>query len=185
MHPVISIGFYLIAQCIALFLAYWCVKHTRNWTSGSRTFRKVLKVLIILFIVFLMLPVLGAMLPDSGFKFLLQAAGNIWLGFDVYFCGSLWIFGIICGMLQQVLGHGKRAFWAAPILYLSLAVKLNTPLSVISSYINMSRIYFRLYVFSVCHHLCQIIQIDIRNYPDNCDSKKTYYSKNQIVMIIL
>ena len=124
MHPVISIGFYLIAQCIALFLAYWCVKHTRNWSSGSKAFRKALKVLIVLFIVFLMLPVLGAMLPDSGFKFLLQAAGNIWLGFDVYFCGSLWIFGIICGMLQQVLGHGKRAFWAAPILYLSLAASL-------------------------------------------------------------
>jgi predicted MPP superfamily phosphohydrolase len=42
-----------------------------------------------------LLPVLGTYLPDSSFKYHLAAAGNIWLGFYMYFTGLLLILQLL------------------------------------------------------------------------------------------
>ncbi len=64
---------------------------------------------------FICLPIAGALLPDSPVKFLLQGAGNIWLGFVIYFNG---IYIILCLVLEiasmivhQKREHGKLVCW--------------------------------------------------------------------------
>jgi len=85
MNPIISIGVYLLAQAGTVLLLNRCLFGNQAlpaFFSGSRMLQWAAMAVYFLLA---LLPVAGAMLPDSRFKYSLQAAGNIWLGFFAYF----------------------------------------------------------------------------------------------------
>ena len=88
MHPGISITSYLISLLLTIFLTSLCLGDTGLNKKHCRLLRAVY---IPLFIAAGLMPVAGAMLPDSSIKFSLQGWGNIWLGFYLYYMGLLLI----------------------------------------------------------------------------------------------
>ena len=85
-------------------LAVWMTDlRMRSWFDGSTKWRSALwvrKYWLIPYILLALLPVAGAFLPDGPVKFGLQAAGNIWLGFYIYY-------GALLGLLI-LLARGAR-----------------------------------------------------------------------------
>ena len=91
MNPIFSVGIYVIWQLIVMALIGWCIE-PRELVRRSKKRRGALCFAAIVYIVLSLLPVMGAFIPDSPVKFRLQAAGNIWLGFVIYFNNFLLIF---------------------------------------------------------------------------------------------
>ena len=92
MHPVLSIGLY------GVFLVLVLVGTLRMLFRGSARTGKRRTVILLLTALALVpgvLPVLGAMLPDCAFKFFAQAAGNLWLGFLIYYSMVLIVLSLI------------------------------------------------------------------------------------------
>ena len=115
MNPAISIGAYLLACLITILQTRWCLRAylKRKNFAKRRLFRNLF---LIVYLLLVLLPVEGAMLPSSRLKFALQAAGNIWLGFYVYFGGVLLIlWGIV--RVNEFMSRrkklGARVFIAA------------------------------------------------------------------------
>ena len=113
MNPVLSIGIYLIMQTTVLLLSRWGLSRTRFRTREGWAFKPVLQGGMVLYAVLSLLPVLGAMLPDSPVKFFLQGAGNIWLGFSVYFNGILIILSLAAGLLYPLRKNREGRFFGA------------------------------------------------------------------------
>jgi len=94
MHPGISITSYIIFTALIILMTNLCIKD-----AAPRLKRRIYAVYIPAVSLFALLPVAGAMLPDSKIKFLLQKWGNIWLGFYLYYLGTLillllgWVIG--------------------------------------------------------------------------------------------
>ncbi|MBQ8305392.1 MAG: metallophosphoesterase [Blautia sp.] len=120
MHPVLSIGLYLLMQVVILVLAYLCLRHDKNSRSSGKAVRWYPAAAVIYLLLSLM-PVGGAVLPDSGFKFTLQRFGNVWLGFMVYFGGILLVLYILAGLLRLFAGHLPRKVRAGVLLVSFLA----------------------------------------------------------------
>ena len=118
MNPIISIGLYLASQVLLLSMANGALGNA----IGERVFhnRRWLKILIaVVYMLLALLPVAGALLPDSAVKFSLQAGGNIWLGFYIYFGGTF----IILSFIWQIviwLTHKKSATISTGILTVSI-----------------------------------------------------------------
>ena len=118
MNPIISIGLYLASQVLLLSMANGSLGNA----IGERVFhnRRWLKILIaVVYMLLALLPVAGALLPDSAVKFSLQAGGNIWLGFYIYFGGTF----IILSFIWQIviwLTHKKSATISTGILTVSI-----------------------------------------------------------------
>ena len=79
MHPAISIGAYLILQ-----VAIWFLLIRNMKKSGLHPAGPIKWVAFGIYALLSLLPVFGALLPDSDVKFALQGAGNIWLAFVLY-----------------------------------------------------------------------------------------------------
>ncbi len=98
-------------------LAFWCTDYClrgRAWYAGAaaRAYWLVPGILLSL------LPVMGALLPDSGFKFALQGAGNVWLGFFLYY-------GFILVVLLALTLPARHAQWRGGVaLGVSLVMAL-------------------------------------------------------------
>jgi len=94
MHPGISITSYIIFTALIILMTNLCIKD-----AAPRLKRRIYAVYIPAVSLFALLPVAGAMLSDSKIKFLLQKWGNIWLGFYLYYLGTLillllgWVIG--------------------------------------------------------------------------------------------
>jgi predicted MPP superfamily phosphohydrolase len=73
-----------------------------------------------------LLPVVGAFLPDSPLKFDLQAAGNIWLGFWMYYAAVLVLLTALHGLVRflAVRRGSPGTGWYGWVLTLSVAVSL-------------------------------------------------------------
>ena len=84
MHPGISITSYIIFTVLIILLTNLCIRD-----AAPRLRRRIYAIYIPTVSLVAMLPVAGAMLPDSRIKFLLQKWGNIWLGFYIYYLGTL------------------------------------------------------------------------------------------------
>ena len=106
MHPVFSIGFYLLIQLIVLNLLRWCLKRNPVFPQNISALRYMSGILCAVYLVLCIVPVAGAMLPDSPFKFLLQGVGNIFFGFLYYFDG-IFIFWCIILRITDILLHRK------------------------------------------------------------------------------
>ena len=87
-------------------------------------------VFYIVYVLLALLPVSGAYLPDDQLKTQLAAAGNLWLGFYIYFTGFLLIFQII-RLLMRLVSRGRykglpqQWAWVVLPLMVFLTVSLN------------------------------------------------------------
>ena len=99
MNPLYSVGIYLIWQFVVFLLLRRCTFYGR--------FNGLHVVGILLFAALTILPLAGAFLPDSDLKYRLQGAGNIWLGFVIYF--SVFLIGLSLLGKIVLLIQGKSA----------------------------------------------------------------------------
>ena len=121
MQLIVMVAIYLAQNCLAAVLIKRCLV---RWPRTAQRASRIKKYWLIPFAVLSLLPVAGALLPDSPVKFALQAAGNIWLGFYVYFGGML-AFLLLAGLIVRLVSGGRLARrWHGGILCLSLVASL-------------------------------------------------------------
>ena len=112
MHPAILITIYLILSTIAGLMTEFCLQ---KWLLPEKAGR-IRKFWLIPYIVLSLLPVAGAFLPDSGVKFALQGAGNIWLGFYIYYGWILIDLLILAAIVKLALRRKIGRGYAVPLL---------------------------------------------------------------------
>lgn len=121
MQMIVMVVVYLAQNLLAILLMDRCL---RRWARTSQNAQKIRKYWLIPFTLVSLLPVAGALMPDSPVKFALQAAGNVWLGFYVYF-GGLLVTLMLLGLILSKLSRGRLAQgWHGGILCLSVLVSL-------------------------------------------------------------
>ncbi|MBR1407936.1 MAG: metallophosphoesterase [Clostridia bacterium] len=103
----------LAGFCTDLCLHRW--KRTAHKAAGLR------RIWLPAYILLSLLPVFGAFLPDSGAKFALQGAGNIWLGFYIYY-GWILVTLLVCMQILCVLSRGRTGKGYGAALSVSLCV---------------------------------------------------------------
>ena len=159
MNPVFSIGWYLITHLLELFLVCLYVRF-RHFAAGSRVRRAVAAGACVVAAVLLFLPVGGALLPDSGFKFALQGAGNIWIGFSLYSGGLLLILSMIAGIICLI----RRKFSRKPfVLILLISLAAGTVINV--------------------YGLIHAQQVTLKEYTIEIDKDAGQYEKLKLVLI--
>ena len=122
MNPLISVSFYIIMHIILMVGIRACLYSV---LAPGKARRNICIAVLAVFACLTMLPVLGALLPDNPFKFRLQAYGNIWLGFDVYFIMCMLNLSVLTFIIERIR---KRRFYhgAGVILAVSTVVGLGT-----------------------------------------------------------
>ena len=121
MSPIILIAVYIILTTLAGYMTERCL---RRWKLTAEKAGKLRKFWLIPYGLLSLLPVAGAFLPDSPVKFALQAAGNIWLGFYIYF-GWILVMLLLLGRIVKTVSGGRAAGnWHGGILCLSVAATL-------------------------------------------------------------
>ena len=121
MSPIILIAVYMILTTLAGYMTERCL---RRWKLTAAKAGKLRKFWLIPYGLLSLLPVAGAFLPDSPVKFALQAAGNIWLGFYIYF-GWILVMLLLLGRIIMAVSGGRAAGnWHGGILCLSVAATL-------------------------------------------------------------
>ena len=121
MHPSLSIGFYMIMLLLTAFLTILCLS-SAGMLPKQRPLQYLAAGALILFFALGMLPVAGAMMKDSRFKFAVQGAGNIWLGFFLYYGGFLMIFMTLSLFLRPFIRKKPKKFY---LLILAAALVLS------------------------------------------------------------
>ena len=122
MHPLISIGIYLLYLAVVIFLTDFLILLSG---AGSRPVLFWRKLICPLFILAGLLPLPGTILPDCGLKFITAAAGNIFLAFFVYYSGLI-LFSTLVALAVQFLFPGKEKTAAGVCLLICLAVTFTT-----------------------------------------------------------
>ena len=121
MATIILIAVYAAVVALAAFLTDLNV---RRWPLTSSRAAKLRRFWLTLFILLSLLPVAGAFLPNSPVKFALQAAGNVWLGFYLYFGLTLLALTGLVRLIRLVSANRLAKGWHGGILSLSLVVAL-------------------------------------------------------------
>ena len=121
MHPVLSIGAYLLVSLLILFITIRFGLNKSVIPGEKKASKLVFRIVVILYLLFTSLPIFGALLPDSRIKFFLQAAGNIWLGFYFYFSFT-WIILTLILVLCCLIKHKKFRKARPVVLLISFAV---------------------------------------------------------------
>ena len=121
MSPFILIAAFVALASLAAYMVDLCLRRWSRvtWNIGLRKLFWLAP-----YIMLTVLPIVGAFLPNSPAKFALQAAGNIWLGFYLYF-GFLLL--VLLGMMLLVWALSGRPMaknWYGGILCVSLAAAL-------------------------------------------------------------
>ena len=120
MNPVLSVGAYLIVSLLIL-LGIWLGVRAEYGTFEGPTRIWLIRFGTLFYLLFMLLPVGGAFLPDSPFKFRVQAAGNIWLGFFGYFSIIFIILCILHGLYLLVRKRKGQGGFLGRALLISLA----------------------------------------------------------------
>ena len=124
MNPRISIGSYSIFQLLILVFSLWLV-HSSGFLSTRPLMRRTFFIVIsILYVVFSILPAAGTLCKEGPFKFACQGAGDIWLGFLLYFDGIL-VVGALLALILYAFARLCRHPWKfhccmLPVLILSI-----------------------------------------------------------------
>ena len=121
MHPVLSIGFYLLVQLIILLLLRWCLKRNPVFPRNKTALRFPGGFLFAVYLVLCLIPVAGTLMPDSRFRFLLQGTGDIFFGFLFYFDGIFFILSIILLITDLLLHRRKKGIRQIAVFVFSLA----------------------------------------------------------------
>ena len=121
MSPLILIAFFVGLASLAAYLVDLCL---RRWprTAWNVGLRKLFW--LVPYIILMLVPIAGAFLPNSPVRFALQAAGNIWLGFYLYFGFLLLVLVGVMLLIRRLSGRRIAKNWYGGILCLSLAVAL-------------------------------------------------------------
>ena len=115
MSPVLSIGIYCLMIALKLYLTDLCL---RKWKRAAANAGRLRKIWFVGGLLLSLTPIAGAMLPNGSAKFALQAMGNIWLGFFLYF-------GALLAVLLVFTLPFRRTSWRhGGVLCLSLAASL-------------------------------------------------------------
>ena len=101
MSPFLSIGIYYVMIAVAFWLTDLCL---RKWKRTAADAGRLRKFWLVPGLLLSLLPVLGALLPNSPVKFAIQAAGNVWLGFFLYY-------GLLLVVLMALTLPARRAGW--------------------------------------------------------------------------
>ena len=101
---IILIGYALLHLFSILQSENFLKKHI-----SENKYRIIRPVWMILYIAAASVPVVGAFVPVSfDFRYPLQKAGNIFLGFDLYFCGFLILFSIADLIVKLIKKKGRK-----------------------------------------------------------------------------
>ena len=115
MSPILSIGIYALMVALAFWMTDLCL---RRWGRTAGRAKGLRKCWLIPGTLLALTPVAGAMLKDSPVKFALQAAGDVWMGFFLYY-------GCVLLVLLALSLAVKRARWRhGAALCLSLVIAL-------------------------------------------------------------
>ena len=120
MASIVLILIYAAQVVLTGFLTDLCLRWW-YWTGGVAAGAR--RYWMTVFTLLALLPVFGAFLPDSRVKSALQGAGNIWLGFFIYYGGILLMLMILMGIRHLVL-HAGGGLWPGAVLCTSLALAL-------------------------------------------------------------
>ena len=124
MHAGLSVGFYVLVQLITFVFVYWFFRKSSFFSKRHGPRRLIFIIFLITNIILSCLPVAGTLLKDSPVKFFCQGTGNIWLGFQIYFYGILFVGSIVVivfgGIVKLLLHRGKLRDWFLPLLVLSM-----------------------------------------------------------------
>ena len=121
MAPIILIAIYIALSFLA---AYLIDTRLRHWPFTSDRAGKLRHFWLTVYILMSMLPVAGAFLPDGPVKFALQAAGNVWLGFYLYFGVILLALVGLVALVRLVSRARLVGNWYGGMLMLSLVAAL-------------------------------------------------------------
>ncbi len=95
---IVLIG-YIILHVFSVAATESCLSsHTRK----DGPYRKIRPIWMALYILISVLPILGTFWPESALKYEIMKYGNIWIGFDIYYCGFLLIFTIIDRVIRNI-----------------------------------------------------------------------------------
>lgn len=121
MSPFILIAAFVALASLAAYMVDLCLRRWSRvtWNTGLRKLFWLAP-----YIILTVLPIAGAFLPNSPAKFALQAAGNIWLGFYLYFGFLLLVLLGMMLLLWALSGRRMAKNWYGGILCLSLAAAL-------------------------------------------------------------
>jgi len=93
---------YVLVQILISVLTEYSVRNSRVFKNiGEKT--KIIRIII--YAALAAVPVLGAYLPKSGFKFFCMEAGNIWLGFFMFY--SVFVL-ILFPIIKAVIKNKKK-----------------------------------------------------------------------------
>lgn len=121
MSPILLITMYVALSGFAAYLTDLCL---RRWSRTSDRARRLRAYWLPPCILLSLLPVAGAFLPDSPVKFALQAAGNIWLGFYLYYHWSIAMLLLAAWIARHVRRERLKRDVYGGILCLSLALSV-------------------------------------------------------------
>ena len=124
---------YVIAQILVSLVTEYSIKNSRFFNrSGSKT--RIIRIIIYAFLA--AVPVMGAYLPKSQFKFFCMELGNIWLGFFMFYSAFvLLLFPILLIIIKKgkkkdksIVGRAFQfAFLAAFIIFAAGLVHAQQP----------------------------------------------------------
>ena len=124
---------YVIAQILISVLTEYSIKNSKGF---SRIGGKTRIIRIIIYALLAAVPVLGAYLPKSQFKFFCMAFGNVWLGFFMFYAAFVLILFPILQIIIKKRGNGDKslvgrafqfAFIAAVIIFAAGLVHAQHP----------------------------------------------------------
>ena len=121
MMLIVMLLLYTVQQAAVVLLTDLCL---RRWKRTADKARDLRKYWLIPYVALALLPPVGTLLPESSVKYALQAAGNVFLGFDLYY-GGLLASLLALGLLARLIARGRLGsgrYGAA--LCLSLCVAL-------------------------------------------------------------
>ena len=108
---------YVIVQILISILTEYVI--TKNY-HYKKFGRKTRIIRIILYIWLALMPVLGAYLPKCGFKYFCLAAGNLWLGFFIYFAALTVILTLVMNIIALFTKDKERMILRHTIDYASV-----------------------------------------------------------------
>ncbi|MBR2559508.1 MAG: hypothetical protein IKE37_03645, partial [Firmicutes bacterium] len=121
MKLIIMITIYIAMFAVGALLTW---SNVRGWRKSRGSARRSHAFWLIPYVVLSSLPLIGAFIPDSPVKNAVQAVGNIWLGFFVYYGGLLLIFTAVSGIAGLIAGRKKRRDLHGAVLCVSIAAAL-------------------------------------------------------------
>ncbi|MBR3052815.1 MAG: metallophosphoesterase [Firmicutes bacterium] len=121
MKLIIMITIYIAMFAVGALLTW---SNVRGWRKSRGPARRSHAFWLIPYVVLSSLPLIGAFIPDSPVKNAVQAVGNIWLGFFVYYGGLLLIFTAVSGIAGLIAGRKKRRDLHGAVLCVSIAAAL-------------------------------------------------------------